>query len=57
MSHIMVTYQDVIVSHHMIKSYNECRRVVHRLYSSCISSIQNPMGTPLSFPCQLRLGV
>ena len=37
--------------------YDEYRRVVHRPYSSCISSIQNPIGTPSSSSCQLRLGV
>ena len=42
-------------SHHMI-SHDECGKVVHRPYSSCISSIENLMGTPLSSPCQLRLG-
>jgi len=31
-------------------------KVVHRPYSSCISSIQKIMGTPLSSSCQLRLG-
>jgi len=39
------------------RSYDECGKVVHRLYSSCISSIENPIGTPLSSPCQLGLGV
>ena len=40
-----------------VTSYDECGRVVHRLCSSCISSIQNPIGTLLSFSCQLGLGV
>jgi len=26
-----------------MKSHDECGRVVHRPYSSCISSVQNPM--------------
>ena len=30
---------------------------MYRLCNSCISSIQNPMETLLSSPCQLRLGV
>jgi len=34
-------------SHHII-SHNEYGKVVYRLYSSCISSIQNLMETPLS---------
>ena len=46
---------NVTVSHHMMESH-ECGRVVHRPCSSCISSVQNPIGTPLSSPCQLRLG-
>ena len=39
------------------RSYDECGKIVHRLCSSCISSIQNPMGTLLSSSCQLGLGV
>jgi len=57
MSHITVIYQDVTLSHYMIKSHDEYGRVVYRLYSSCISSIQNPMETLLSSPCQLGFGV
>ena len=38
-------------------SHNECRRAVHRLCSSCISSVQNLMETLLSSSCQLRLVV
>jgi len=41
----------------MIKSHNDYGKVVYRPCSSCISSIQNLTGTPLSFPCQLRLEV
>jgi len=37
-------------------SHNECGKVVHRLCSSCISSIQKITGTPLSSSCQLGLG-
>ena len=33
------------------------RKVVHRLCSSCISSVQKIIETPSSSPCQLRLGV
>jgi len=40
------------VSHHKRHSHmNECGKVVHRPCSSCISSIENLMGTPLSSPC------
>ena len=52
MSHIKVTYQDVTVSYHIMKSHDECGRVAHRLCSSCISSIQNSMRIPLTSPCQ-----
>ena len=40
-----------------VTSHDECGKIVHRPCSSCISSVQNLMGTPLSSPCQLRLGV
>ena len=40
-----------------MESCDECGRVVHRPCSSCISSVQNQMGTLSSSPCQLRLGV
>jgi len=43
-------------SHHMMRhdgSHDNCEKVVHRPYSSCISSIENLMGTLLSSPCQL----
>jgi len=43
--------------YHMIKSYDDHGKVVHRLYNSCISSIGNLIGTLLSSPCQLGLGV
>jgi len=48
------------VSYHMTshdKSHDKYGKVVHRPYSSCISSIQKIIGTPLSSSCQLRLGV
>ena len=34
--------------------YDECGKVVHRPYNSCISSVENLTGTPSSSPCQLR---
>jgi len=36
--------------------HGEYGKTVHRLYSSCISSVQNLIGTPSSSLCQLRLG-
>jgi len=42
---------------HSITSHDECKKVLYRLCSSYISSIQNLIGTPLSSLCQLRLGV
>ena len=57
MSYITVTCQDITGLYHIIELHDECGKVVHRPYSSCISSVQNLMGTPLSFPCQLRLEV
>jgi len=50
---------------HMIEShrvmshdgpYDKCGKTVHRPCSSCISSVENLMGTLLSSPCQLELG-
>jgi len=40
-----------------MESHDECGRVVHRPCSSCISSVQNPIETLSSSPCQLKLGV
>jgi len=45
-----------MMSHHMM-SYDEYGKVVHRPYSSYISSIENLIETPSSFPCQLGLEV
>jgi len=41
----------------MIRSHDDHGKVVHRPCSSCISSIENLMGTLSSSPCQLGLGV
>ena len=41
----------------MTKSHGNCGKIVHRPYSSCISSIGNLTGTPLSSSCQLRLEI
>ena len=56
-SHDNVAYHSHISGCHKVMSHDKCGKVVHRLYSSCISSVQNLIGTPLSSPCQLRLGV
>jgi len=32
-------------------SHDKCGKVVHKPYSSCISSIENLIGTPLSSSC------
>jgi len=57
MLYITVMCQDVIRSHHMMISHDKCGKVVYRPCSSCISSVQNQIGTLLSPLCQLRLGV
>jgi len=36
-----------------MESHDKCGKLVHRPYSSCISNVQNLIGTPLSSPCQL----
>jgi len=43
------------MSCHMI-SHDEYGKVVYRLCSNCISSVENLIGTPSSSPCQLGLG-
>jgi len=45
----------VTVSYHMMshdRSHDRCEKEVHRPCSSCISSIENLMGTLSSSPCQ-----
>ena len=50
--HISQSYIRILQgSYYMIISYNECGKVVHRPYSSCISSVQNLIETLLSFSC------
>ena len=42
-------------SHHMMshdESHDRHGKIVHRPYSSCISSVENLTGTLLSSPCQ-----
>ena len=34
-------------------SHDGCGKVVHRLYSSCISSVENLIGTLSNFLCQM----
>ena len=52
---VMITWQEVTASHHMI-SHNESHdrhgKIVHRPCSSCISSVENLTGTLSSSPCQ-----
>jgi len=46
----------IVTSHHMMShdgSHDRHGKVVHRPYSSCISSVENLMGTLLSSLCQL----
>jgi len=57
MSHIIVICQNITGSCHIIISHDKCGKVVYKLCSSCISSVQNQIGTLLSSSCQLRLGV
>jgi len=57
-----VSHDNVVCYSHMsgcqdVTSHDKYGKVVHRPYSSCISSIQNQMKTLLSSPCQLGLGV
>ena len=52
-----ITWQCCMSQSHVIISHNKYGKIVHRLYSSCISSVQNQIGTLLSSPCQLRLEV
>jgi len=50
-SHSHMNKKSQVISHN--RSHDECGKVVHRPYSSCISSIENLIGTSLSSPCQL----
>jgi len=50
-----VTSQEVTLSHHMMshdESHDRRGKIVHRPCNSCISSVENLMGTPSSSPCQ-----
>jgi len=44
----MLQVSHVTVTSQIIRSYDDHGKVIHRLYSSCISSIQNLIGTPSS---------
>jgi len=46
-----VTYHSYMSECYSVTLYNEYGRVVHRPYSNCINSVQNPIETPLSSPC------
>ena len=55
---VTVTWQEVTASHYMIShngSYDRYGKVVHRPCSSCISSVENLMGTLLSSLCQMLI--
>jgi len=52
-----VIYHSHMSGCHSVMSHDKYGKVVHRLCSSCISSIQNEIGTLSSSSCQLRLGV
>jgi len=54
--HRVTGLQVTVRWHYITESYRNHRKVVYRLYSSCINSIENLMGTLSSFLCQLRLG-
>jgi len=54
MSHVTHLGYHKVTSHD--RSYDEYEKVVHRPYSSCISSIQKIIGTLSSSSCQLGLG-
>jgi len=56
MSQVSHSHSHMIGSHRVIshdESHDECGKTVHRPCSSCISSVENLTGTPLSSPCQL----
>jgi len=50
-SHGHMTGSHSVTSHD--RSHDKCGKVVHRPCSSCISSVENLMGTSLSSPYQL----
>ena len=57
---VMSQVSHEIESHRVMshdKSHDGCKKTVHRLCSSYISSIENLTGTLSSSSCQLRLGV
>jgi len=55
-----IGHSHIIIGSHgscHMRSHDGCGKVVHRLCSSFISSIENLMETPSSSSCQLRLRV
>jgi len=51
-SQVIITWQEVTVSHHMMShygSYDKCGKVVHRPCSSCISSVEKSNGNSIEF--------
>ena len=53
----LTTQGSSVGKYHMIMSHDKYGKVVYRSCSSCISSIENLMGTLSNSPCQLGLGV
>jgi len=55
MSQVSCSHSHMTGSHSITsydRSYNRCGKEVHRPCSSCISSVENLMGTLSSSPCQ-----
>ena len=51
--HKCYTSHSHMTGSHSVISHDKCGKVVHRLCSSCISSIENLIGTLSSSLCQL----
>ena len=45
----------IVMSQSHDRSHDKHEKVVHRLCSSCISSVENLTGTPLSSSCQMLI--
>jgi len=49
--HNNAAYHSHMLGYHKVILYDKCGKVVHRPCSSCISSVQNQIGTLSSFFC------